>query len=291
MIRSYYALTKPGIIFGNVVTAIGGFLLASKGKIDYGLLLIMLLGMSCIIGSACILNNYIDREIDRKMQRTKERPFAKGVISIKKAMVLAFILNALGAHLLFYYTNFLTLGVALLGFFIYVVLYSIVLKQHSTYATAVGSIAGATPPVIGYCAVTGQLDIAALILFLMVALWQMPHFFAIAMYRLEDYAAALIPVLPVVKGVQVTKKRILFYILAFTIASCMLFVFHHTGYIHLILANVLGLIWLYLGLKGFKQNDNRLWARKMFVFSLVVIVMLSIVISIDQAFALSILDV
>lgn len=175
MIKTYYELTKPGIIFGNAVTTTAGFLLASKGDIDWWLFFATLIGLSLIIASACVFNNYIDREIDQKMTRTKNRALAKGLIPVQRAITFAICLGLIGVAFLDLYTNPLTLLVALTGFFVYVVVYGIC-KRRSVYGTLVGSIAGGVPPVVGYCAVSNQFDTGALLLFTTVALWQMPHF-------------------------------------------------------------------------------------------------------------------
>lgn len=273
-------LTKPGIVMGNVITTAGGFALAMKGPLDFPLFLATLGGLSLIVGSACIFNNYIDRVADAKMARTKNRPMARGLLSTKKAILFALILGFLGTFLLWTYTNPLTALVGLTGFAIYVLLYSF-WKYHTIYGTAIGSLAGAVPPVVGYCALSNSFDLGASILFSIVALWQMPHFFAIAIYRLHDYASASIPVLPVVRGIQVTKIHMLFYIAAFIAAAASLSLFGYTGYAYLVVSIALGLTWLMLGIKGFKSANHTRWARDMFRFSLVVIVLLCLMMAID----------
>jgi protoheme IX farnesyltransferase len=278
VIKAYWELTKPGILFGNAITAIAGFLLASKGCIDFWLFLAMLAGLLCVIGSACVFNNYIDREMDSKMKRTRNRPLVKQVISLRSAILFGILLGLVGVLLLAYYTNLLALTIALIGFIVYVAIYS-PLKHHSVHGTVVGSIAGALPPAVGYCAVTDQFDAAALILFIIVALWQMPHFFAIALYRLDDYRTAGIPVLPVKKGAQVTKIQMLLYIVAFLIALPMLTLFGYTRYLYLVVTLLLGLGWLWLCIQGFWAKNDKVWGRNMFFTSLVVVMGFSLMIS------------
>jgi len=255
---------------GNLITTVSGFALASKGHIDGWLLLATLIGLSGVIASACVFNNYIDRHTDQKMARTKHRALVKGLISGRSALFFATLLGLLGTLILVLSTNWLAVSVAAIGFFIYVVLYSF-WKCRTSYATAVGSIAGAIPPVVGYCAVSCRFDMGAALLFIILVLWQMPHFFSIAMYRLSDYSAASIPVLPVKKGTSVTKIHMLLYIIAFMIATWMLIAFGYTGYAYLVTAIVLGVAWLFLCIQGFKTSDDRLWARKMFRLSLLII--------------------
>lgn len=280
MIRTYYMLTKPGIIMGNLITTVGGFALASRGRINFSLLVLTFLGLGLVIASACICNNVIDRRADAKMARTKQRALAQGIISPGSALVLAIILGLLGSWILFAYTNVLAAGMACAGFFFYVVMYS-VWKYRSSTGTLIGSIAGALPPVVGYCAASGRLDLCALLLFSVLVLWQMPHFYAIASYRVEEYAAAAIPVLPLVKGMKTTKVHMLFYVIAFGAVSSALFFTHYTGMTYLVTTSLLSLGWLGLTVKGFWSLDDKKWARNVFRISLVVITILSLMISVD----------
>ncbi len=280
MIRNYYILTKPGIIFGNAITAIAGFFLASKGTCNIGLFIAMLIGLSLIVGSGCVFNSYIDKDIDEKMERTRDRPLVQNRVSDRNALIFGTALLCIGSYVLGAYTNPLTLILALSGFFVYTVLYTIY-KLRSVHGTLVGSIAGAIPPVVGYCSVSNTFDMAAFILFMIVVFWQMPHFFAIAIYRFHDYKNAGIPVLPVVKGMYETKKQMLFYTIAFTISAIMLTVFGYTGYFYLTVTLLLCYRWLRLCIQGFSAKDDTIWAKKMFFFSLVIIMSLSIMIPID----------
>ncbi len=283
MMKSYYKLTKPGILYGNALTMIAGFMVAAQGQINYSLLFATLIGLSCVIASACVCNNYIDRSIDEKMTRTKERALVTGEISVQSACLFAMLLGTIGMLTLMFCTNTITTAMAAAGFFVYVVLYSIILKCRSTYGTFVGSIAGAVPPVVGYLAIEGQLDKGALVLFLILVCWQMPHFFAIAMYRHNDYEAASIPVLPVKRGNSVTKIHTLLYILSFIATSSMLTVYGYTSYLYLAAVAICGLAWLWLCIQGFFSDDDTRWAKKMFLFSLVIITIWCITISVDIA--------
>lgn len=277
---NYYLLTKPGIILGNLITFAAGFLLASKGKIDFLLFFTTLLGLSLTMASACVFNNYIDRQVDKKMERTKNRALVKGLISVRNAILFGTLLGFLGMLTLFLSTNLLTVFVAGFGFFVYVILYSL-WKCRTIYGTAIGSIAGAIPPVVGYCAVSNHFDMGAFILFTMMVLWQMPHFFAIAMFHLDDYVAAEIPVLPVKKGILRTKVHMIIYILGFILTALMLTFFNYTGYVYLIVATSVGLAWVCLCMKGFISNNNKLWGRQMFLLSLFLIMAICFVIPFD----------
>ncbi len=279
---NYYLLTKPGIVVGNLVTVAAGFLLASGGNLHFSLFCATLIGLALVMASACVFNNYIDRPIDQKMKRTQNRALVQELISGRSALLFATLLGLLGLTTLLYYTNVLTVAIATVGFFVYVILYSM-WKCRTIYGTAIGSIAGAIPPVVGYCAVSNRFDMGAAILFAIMVLWQMPHFFSIAMYHFEDYKAAAIPVLPIKKGSYKTKKHMVVYIIAFTFATLLLTLFHYTGYIYLTVAALLGCAWLVFCLKGFKSTNEQIWARDMFRLSLVIITVLSFLIPFNLA--------
>ena len=281
MIKQYLQVTKPGIIFGNLISVIGGFLLASKGSIDYALFVSTLVGVSLVVASGCVYNNFIDRDIDKKMERTKNRVLVKGLISPKLSLVYATVLGIAGFALLYFGANPLAMWLAVMGFVVYVGVYSLYMKRNSVYGTLIGSLSGAAPPVIGYCAVTNQFDAGALILLAIFSLWQMPHSYAIAIFRFKDYQAANIPVLPVVKGISVAKNHITLYILAFMIATLMLTLGGYAGYKYLIVAAAVSVWWLGMALRGYKAENDSVWARKLFVFSIVAITSLSVMMSID----------
>ncbi|MFZ0565360.1 MAG: heme o synthase [Chlamydiales bacterium] len=278
---NYYLLTKPGIIVGNLLTVAAGFLIASHHSFNVLLFAATLLGLAFIMASACIFNNFIDRKIDQKMNRTKNRALAKGLISGQKAILFASLLGSLGILILLYYTNGLATLIALFGFFVYVVLYSM-WKGRTIYGTAIGSIAGAVPPVVGYCAVSHQFDMGAVILFTMLVLWQMPHFFAIAIVHFEDYAAASISVFPVIKGMRQTKLHMMLYTIGFLIAATLLATFKFAGQLYFFAALILGLAWILLSLLGFKNKNDKLWAKQMFRLSLIIITILCLVIPIER---------
>jgi protoheme IX farnesyltransferase len=280
-IKKYILVTKPGIIFGNLVTAAGGFFLASKGRIDIAVLLSTITGISLVVASGCVFNNCVDRNMDRKMARTRNRVLAQGLMSPKAAVFYASLLGIAGTALLWASTNMLAAAIVLFGFTIYVLVYSLYLKRNSVYGSLIGSLAGAAPPLAGYCAVSNRFDMGALILLSIFSLWQMPHCYAIAIYRFKDYDAAGIPVLPVHQGMLAAKKHIVAYILAFMAATLMLTIGGYTGYSYLVVAVMMGLCWLYMAWSGYKTSDDRVWAKKLFVFSILTIAVLSVMMAID----------
>lgn len=279
--KTYYYLTKPGIIYGNLISATAGFLLASKGHIDFGLLLAVLAGTSLVIASACVFNNYIDRNIDGKMSRTKNRAFVKGKIPVKIGLIYGSLLVIAGFAILIPFTNWPTVIAGLIGWFIYVFVYSFA-KHHTVYSTVIGSIPGAMPIVAGYVAVTDKFDQGALLLMVIMICWQMPHFYAISTRRLKEYKAADLPVLPVKKGVKNAKIRILLYIIAYIIATLLLYIKGYTGYVYLVGILAVGLYWLFLATKGFRTSDEINWAKQVFLFSLIALLIFSFLISINS---------
>lgn len=277
VMKTYTTMTKPGILFGNALTAIAGFILATKGHWNLLLLIPNLIGLLLVMASGCVLNNCIDIDFDSKMKRTRNRPLVKGLLTIRESIIFAILLLILGCSLLFFFANLLSMNLALFGFFFYVVFYSYA-KHYTSHGTLIGSFAGATPPIIGYCAASNAFDLGALLLFSTIVFWQMPHFYAIAIYRFEDYKAASLPVLPVKKGMFRTKIEMMLYILAFMASASLLTFFNYTGKIFLILMISLSLYWLWLSLKGFKTAVDKIWGRKMFLYSLIIITSFSFVI-------------
>lgn len=234
-----------------------------------------------VIASACVFNNYLDRGIDRKMARTRARALAAGRIRPVAALVYAAGLGAVGFVVLGLFTNWLVVGLGAISLFFYVVLYGIG-KRRSVHGTLIGSIPGAAPPVAGYLAVTDHLDTAAVLLFLILVCWQMPHFYAIAMYRYKDYKAAGLPVLPVKSGMRAARLQTLSYIVLFTAAAAALAIAGPAGYIYLAVVILLGAYWLFIGLRHYHLSDDK-WGRKMFFASLKVTVVLSLAIAAGSA--------
>ena len=282
-IRSYYNLTKPGIIMGNTISNVAGFALAAQSNLDISVFLAAVVGLALIIASACVFNNIIDRDIDSKMKRTKKRGTVTGEIPVVNALAYGAVLGVTGVALLWLFTTIVATAVALIGFVMYVVVYGYA-KRKSSIGTIVGSIAGAVPPVVGYTAVTNRMDAAAWILFYILVFWQMPHFYAIAMYRLKEYKAARIPVLPAVKGMASTKITILLYIFAFACTAPLLSVFDYTGISYFVVAVLLGSYWLWIAITGYRKLPDEIWAKRLFGFSLVVLTVLCIMISIERVF-------
>lgn len=281
MLKKYYLLTKPGIVRGNLMTAAAGFLFAAEGHIDWGLFAALLVGTALIIASGCVFNNYLDRGIDKVMDRTKKRSLVIGDISARSALTYATALALIGFCILAVYTNFITVIIGFVGIIDYVIIYGWA-KRTTVHSTLIGSISGSTSLVAGYTAVVGNLDTAALLLFLIMFFWQMPHFYAIGIYRRKDYAAAHLPILTVKKGVASAKRETLLYIIGYIAAVSLLAILGYAGYAYLAIMLAVMLWWLWVALQGPKARDDIQWAYKIFGISLVVLMVFSVMISLDH---------
>lgn len=286
--KSYVSLTKPGIIWGNVIAATGGFMFAAQGQPDLLLYLLTMLGTCLIVASGCVFNNVIDTDIDSLMDRTKKRALVEGKINKTEALFFGAVLGVSGFAVLLLFTNIYAFFVGLFGFYVYVVMYSVFYKRKSVHGTLIGSASGASPPVIGYVAVSGQLDLAALLIFVGFCAWQMPHSYAIAMFRKSDYQASSIPLLPLVKGIRVAQKQMVIYILLFALTIVLLFTNAFIAHVTAALLLLLCGYWLYKAVILFKPNSNEFddvrWGKQQFVISIIVVTTYSMLMSIDYLF-------
>nr|WP_240473305.1 heme o synthase [Salsuginibacillus kocurii] len=268
--RNYLTLAKMGIVNSNLMTAFAGFFLAATytsgysfvGNLHY--LFLTLLGIGLVMAGGCTLNNYIDRDIDHLMKRTEERPTVTGLVEPKQVLAVGLMQAGIGLAVLLA-VEVTAAIIALVGFVVYVGIYSMWLKRTHSLNTIVGSIAGAVPPLAAWAAVDPSLHTYAWALFAIMFIWQPPHFLALAMKRCDEYRAAGIPMLPVVAGFEMTKRQIVVYVAALIPVSLLLFEF---GTFYTIVAAILGLGWLGLGVMGWKMKDDVKWARLMFVYSL-----------------------
>ncbi|HLS63583.1 MAG TPA: heme o synthase [Ruania sp.] len=277
----YYSLTKPGVLYGNVLTAAAGFFLASgRGTPTLWLFLALMVGTTLIIAAACVLNNVLDRDIDQRMERTSTRATVTGSIPARNAVVFSVVMGLVGLAILVIGTNPLVVATGIGGFITYVWLYGALSKRRSLHGTLVGSVSGAAPILAGYLAVSGRLDAGAAVAFAMLFLWQMPEFYSIAIYRREEYARAGVPVISVVKGDRTTAVHILAYTVAFVVVTLLLPVFGYVGVVYTVVMAALGLWWIYLGVLGLRAAEPATWARRMFRFSMVMILALCVMVSV-----------
>lgn len=268
MFKDLVALTKPRIIRLNLIAAFGGYWVASNWSINWWLLIWMLLGSALTMASSCVINNYWDRELDKKMIRTQDRALPAG--RMRPGFVLAYgiCLGVVGALVLFLLVNPLVGWLSLLGMFVYIVVYTMWLKRTSTWSTSIGGISGAMPPVIGYCAVSGQVDAGAWILFALLFLWQPAHFWSLAIRRVEEYRAAGFPLLPVVKGIHRTKLQMIPYVVLLLPAGFALYFFGYVSLVYLIVTVLAGGVWLWHTLAGLRKGDHERWAKTNFIISI-----------------------
>ena len=278
--RSYLQLIKPGITLSNTISGIAGFFLAaSVVGFSWTALIGAVGGIALIIASACVMNNILDRDIDKRMKRTAKRDVASGVISIPKALSFGVALGLIGFGLLFFLTNVLTVVLGIVAYVWYVAIYGLA-KRTTVYSTLIGGVAGALPPVAGYAALTGNIDIAAVLLFLILFFWQMPHFYAIAMFRQSDYASANLPVWSVKYGMKSSKLQILLFTIIFAIVFALPTFYGYTGVTYLVGSLALSAYWLFKGVSLYKKVDDIKWARQMFGVSLLVMLSMSLLIAI-----------
>lgn len=242
-VRDFVLLAKPGIVFGNAFAAVGAFFVGSPDTVRWSALLGLALGIVAIIAASCVVNNYLDRDIDAHMKRTAKRPSVTGTIPLRIGRIYAGLLYLLGFGLLLSLTNFKTALIGLFGAIMYTAVYGYA-KRHTPWATFIGAFPGATPPLAGYVAATGRFDQAAWLLFVIMFAWQMPHFYAIGIRRLKEYNAAKLPVMPAVHGLARTVWEMRLYGVAFMAGCYLLARWGHAGFMFGVAMIAISLYWL-----------------------------------------------
>ena len=282
--RDYIALTKPEIMSLLLLTAVGGMFLAARGVPPFHLLLATLVGGAAASGGAASLNHYFDRDIDELMRRTKSRPVATHRIPGAHAIVLGVALNVVAFLVLALVTNVLAASLAIGGTLFYIVVYTLWLKRTTVQNIVIGGAAGAVPPLVGWAAVTGSLDLAAWLLFAIVFVWTPAHFWALALLIKEDYARAGVPMLPVVKGDHETTKGILNYAAALVPLSALLVLTGAVGPLYVASALVLGSIFVVYAVRLLRAPDvgRRAAARATYLYSLLYLALLFAAMVVDR---------
>ncbi|RDI12418.1 heme o synthase [Comamonas sp. AG1104] len=283
----YYALTKPKVVQLIVFCAFIGMVLAVPGVPgwqDWGRMLAACAGIWLVAAAAAAFNCLVERSIDSRMKRTAWRPTARGELSHSQALLFSALLCAAGAAILLLAVNALTLWLTLATFIGYAVIYTLVLKPLTPQNIVIGGASGAMPPVLGWAAMTGQVGHEALLLFLIIFLWTPPHFWALALYRVEDYRRAGLPMLPVTHGNAFTRLQVFLYTLVL-FAGCLLpFVVGMSGYLYLFAAVILGLGFCGYGWALLRNYSDAL-ARKTFRFSLIHLSLLFAALLVDHYLA------
>ena len=256
VLKNYLELTKPKVVLMMLITAIIGMLLASKTLPSIYLVIISMIGIGLCASSAATINQIIDRNIDANMTRTSKRPLPQGEITTLNASLFAFALMATGTAILISQVNILTAVLTVASLIGYAFIYTVFLKRATPQNIVIGGLAGAAPPLLGWTSVTNSIDPNALLLVLIIFVWTPPHFWALAIYRKDDYARESIPMLPVTHGIRFTKLQIILYTILLVLVSLLPFIVLMSGNIYLFSALGLGIFYLYSSIKMYLTDDN-----------------------------------
>jgi protoheme IX farnesyltransferase len=279
--RALYRLTKPGVTYGNLITTVAGYLFAANGSIDLQMFSALTIGTWGVIASACVINNYLDQDIDAVMTRTKKRPLLTGEVTPKQAVIFGALLGLGGTAVLSVFTNYWVAGIGVLGWIVYVWLYGALGKRKSVHGTLVGAVSGAVPIWAGWLAVYPGVDAVGVLLFLVIFFWQMPEFYAISIFREKEYAEANVPVSSVVRGAKVTARQIIIYTVLTVVCTLALVVSPLTSWTMMVVLIVTCLWWIAIVLPGLSAKNLAAWARKEFHFALIFLVIFCIVLSLN----------
>lgn len=256
VLKNYLELTKPKVVLMMLITAIIGMLLASKSLPSLYLVIISMIGIGLCASSAATINQIIDRNIDANMARTSNRPLPQGEITTFNASLFAFALMIVGTAILVSQVNTLTAVLTVASLIGYAFIYTVFLKRATPQNIVIGGLAGAAPPLLGWTSITNSIDPNALLLVLIIFVWTPPHFWALAIYRKEDYARESIPMLPVTHGVRFTKLQIILYTVLLVLVSLLPYIVLMSGNIYLFSALGLGLFYLYSSIKMYLTDDE-----------------------------------
>ncbi|KTD31881.1 polyprenyltransferase (cytochrome oxidase assembly factor) [Legionella maceachernii] len=279
--RDYMELCKPRVVALMLLTVVVGMYLAVPGWVPIPILIASLVGIGLCAGSAAAINHLVDKRIDAIMARTKRRPIAGGRVSVRQALYFATLLATLGLAILIIFVNVLTAILTFVTLIGYAGIYTGYLKRATPQNIVIGGLAGAAPPLLGWTAVTNQLDPQALLLVLIIFTWTPPHFWALAIYRIEEYKHAEIPMLPVTHGVAFTKLNVLLYTILLLVVTSLPFVVGMSGWLYLMGASLLGIRFLYWAIALYR-SERPAMAMRTFRFSIVYLMMLFVFLLIDH---------
>ena len=286
LLRSYYELCKPNVVYMMLICALVGMLLAEQYVSSYLYLFISLFGIALCAASAAAINQVIDRETDASMTRTDQRPLPQGELSPTHASIFALVIGVLGAMILYFFVNTLTMILTIASLIGYAFIYTVYLKRATPQNIVIGGLAGAAPPLLGWSSITNTIDPYALLLVLIIFVWTPPHFWALAIHRKDEYAKESIPMLPVTHGVEFTKLQIVLYTIILFIVSVLPYVVLMSGIIYLISALTLSSVFLYYSIRLFLSKDNEI-AMKTFQFSIYYIFLLFLALLVDHFIIIS----
>jgi heme o synthase len=279
--NDYYELCKPRVVALIVFTAIVGMLLATPGMVPWQPLLFGTLGIGMAAASAAAINQIVDQRVDADMLRTRNRPLPTGHLTNVQALVFAGILGMVSMAILVLLVNPLTAILTLCSLIGYAFIYTMYLKRATPQNIVIGGAAGAAPPVLGWTAVTGQIDPNSLLLFLIIFAWTPPHFWALAIHRREEYSKVNIPMLPVTHGVAFTRLQVLLYTIILVAVTALPFAVHMSGWMYFVGAMILGGIFLSYAIKLQSGKDERI-AIKTFGYSILYLMLLFALLLVDH---------
>jgi protoheme IX farnesyltransferase len=279
--KNYYTLCKPNVVAEMLFTAVVGMLLAVPGMPPIGPFIYGTIGIALAASSAAAVNHFIDRKADAQMARTEKRPLPTGELSTTNVITFAFVLGLSSMLILILLVNTLTAILTFLSLFGYAIIYTLYLKRATPQNIVIGGIFGATPPLLGWCAMTGEIHPYSLLLALIIYVWTPPHFWALAIARREEYAKVNIPMLPVTHGPEFTRLQILLYTILLIIVTLLPYLTGMSGLIYLVSAVFLGLGFIYYAVLMMRKKDNKT-AMKTFVYSIVYITLLFAALLIDH---------
>ena len=282
ILRSYYHLCKPNVVFMMLITSLIGSLLATNGS-NFNPLLILtsLIGIGLCAASAAAINQVVDQKVDANMSRTSERPIPQGEISSSKAISFAIVIGLIGYAILYRYVNALTAYLTIASLIGYAIIYTVFLKRATPQNIVIGGLAGAAPPLLGWSSITGSIDPNALLLVLIIFAWTPPHFWALAIHRKDEYAKENIPMLPVTHGISFTKLQIILYTIIMLLVSLFPYFVMMSGAFYLVSALVLGLIFLWYAFSLYVDDSNSL-AMPTFQYSIYYIFLIFLALLIDH---------
>ena len=280
-LRSYYLLCKPNVVYMMLICALVGMLLAEDSVSSITTIMVALLGIALCSGSAAAINQVIDRNADAAMTRTDQRPIPQGDLSAFHASSFASVIGVLGALILYFYINTLTMILTLASLIGYAFIYTVYLKRATPQNIVIGGLAGAAPPLLGWSAISNTIDPYALLLVLIIFVWTPPHFWALAIYRKDEYAKESIPMLPVTHGVAFTKLQIVLYTIILFIVSVLPYIVLMSGFVYLISAITLSSLFMYYSIKLYFSDDDAV-AMKTFNFSIYYIFLIFIALLCDH---------
>lgn len=284
--RNYLELCKPKVVTLIVFTAVVGMLLAVPGVPPLDTLIYSTVGIALAASSAAAVNHFIDQKADAEMKRTQNRPLPKGELSSKNVIIFALILGTIGMALLIFMVNMLTAVLTFLSLIGYAIIYTVYLKKMTPQNIVIGGAAGAAPPLLGWCAMTGEIHPYALLLFLIIFVWTPPHFWALAIARREEYAKVEIPMLPVTHGPEFTRLHILLYTVLLLIVTLLPYLTGMSGLIYLAAAVPLGLGFIYFAILMMRRKDDRT-AMQTFGYSIIYLMIMFAALLVDHYVALT----